>query len=142
MKAEKMANFQTFLDHEKQILLDNIRRQGDMHPSPNGNESVARENERMIAVQKRYLAMLNTLTGGQPTPEQALAICEEALRMAEKLHSRLILDGKANCEACWESLDAIEFISELIRHIEDWKHRSQSNGYLFEPPVHDEEDMH
>jgi hypothetical protein len=118
-----MRTFKEFLEHEKRVLLNNIERLQKGLERYQDGDSMAQGHQKMIAIQKRHIAMLGTLLEGEVEFNSTLATCREALKLAEHKHQQLVDQSKADSELWWETLDVIQFLSNLIYRIEDWKRR-------------------
>lgn len=120
-----MCDFRSFLEHEKQISIHNIERQNKALEWYQDGDSLAKGHQKLIAVQKRHIAMIDTLLEGKVNVDMTLATCEQALKLAEEKHRQMIIRHEENDELWWETSDVIQFVSSLIYRIEDWKCRHQ-----------------
>ena len=114
-----MSDFRSFLEHEKQVLLHNIERQNKALEWYKEGDLLAEGPNKLIEIQKRHIAMLDTLLEGKFSIESTIATCEEALKLAEEKHRQLISQRKENDELWWETSDVIQFLASLVYRIED-----------------------
>lgn len=125
-----IRDFRSFLEHERNVLRNNIARQKRGLEWYKNGDPMAQGHIRMLEIEKRHLAMFDTLLQGEVDPEMTLLTCREALRMAEDKHRRVIVQGQKNDDMWWETLDVIQFLSELIYRIENWENGTKPEDAL------------
>jgi len=116
-----MNDFHEFLNHEKQVLLKNIERMENGLEWYEEDDPLAQGHLAMIDLQRRHVAMIDSLIEDDGNIDSTLATCTEAIALAEENHRQILAQGKSTNEQWWVTLDTIQFLGSLISRIQNFR---------------------